>query len=242
MTFDWAAIPEMMPQLLSGLRVTVLATLVIMAIALVVALPVALARMSHNPLLRLPSTVYVQVLRGTPVLLQLFYLYYVLPFAGIELNAWTAGIIGMSAAYSAYLSEIYRAGIEAIDRGQTEAALSLGMSRVQVMRIVVLPQAFRIVIPPIGNMFVGLFKDTSLLSILTIRELMFQGQLIAATNFRHITIFTVIAVLYLAVCWPSAAIIDRLEKRLKATPTDKGSANGSRGWPAGQIPTPETMA
>ena len=116
------------------------------------------------------------------------------------------------------------------------------MSRVQVMRIVVLPQAFRIVIPPIGNMFIGLFKDTSLLSILTIRELMFQGQLLAATNFRHITIFTVIAVLYLAVCWPSAAIIDRLEKRLKATPLDKGSTGQSQGWPVGQVATPETMA
>ena len=106
----------------------------------------------------------------------------------------------MSLAYSAYLSEIYRAGIEAIDRGQTEAALSLGMSRVQVMRIVVLPQAFRIVIPPIGNIFIGLFKDTSLLSILTIRELMFEGQLLAATTFQHITIFTVIA----CSTWPSA--------------------------------------
>lgn len=242
MTFDWAAVPGMMPALLSGLRVTVLATLVIMGIALIVALPIALARMSPRAFLRVPATIYVQVLRGTPVLLQLFYLYYVLPFAGIELNAWTAGIAGMSAAYSAYLSEIYRAGIEAIDRGQTEAALSLGMSRVQVMRIVVLPQAFRIVIPPIGNMFIGLFKDTSLLSILTIRELMFQGQLLAATNFRHITIFTVIALLYLAVCWPSASIIDRLEKRLKATPLDKDSAGQDRGWPIGQIPTPETMA
>ena len=242
MAFDWAAIPGMLPELLSGLKVTVLATIVIMAIALVVALPIALARMSHHAFLRVPSTIYVQVLRGTPVLLQLFYLYYVLPFAGIQLNAWTAGIAGMSAAYSAYLSEIYRAGIEAIDRGQTEAALSLGMSRVQVMRIVVLPQAFRIVIPPIGNMFIGLFKDTSLLSILTIHELMFQGQLIAATTFRHITIFSVIAVLYLAVCWPSASIIDRLEKRLKATPLDKGSTGGSQGWPVGQIATPETMA
>jgi polar amino acid transport system permease protein len=242
MTFDWAAIPGMLPELLSGLKVTVLATIVIMAIALVVALPIALARMSQHAFLRVPSTIYVQVLRGTPVLLQLFYLYYVLPFAGIQLNAWTAGIAGMSAAYSAYLSEIYRAGIEAIDRGQTEAALSLGMSRVQVMRIVVLPQAFRIIIPPIGNMFIGLFKDTSLLSILTIHELMFQGQLIAATTFRHITIFSVIAVLYLAVCWPSASIIDRLEKRLKATPLDKGSTGGSRGWPVGQIATPETMA
>ena len=242
MTFDWAAVPDMMPALLSGLRVTVIATLVIMAIALVVALPIALARMSHHVLFRVPSTIYVQVLRGTPVLLQLFYLYYVLPFAGIKLNAWAAGIIGMSAAYSAYLSEIYRAGIEAIDRGQTEAALSLGMSRVQVMRIVVLPQAFRIVIPPIGNMFVGLFKDTSLLSILTIHELMFEGQLLAATSFRHITIFTVVAILYLAVCWPSAAIIDRLERRLKANPQDKGPSGQDRGWPVGQIATPETMA
>jgi polar amino acid transport system permease protein len=241
MNFDWAAIPDMMPALLTGLRVTVLLTFVIMGIALIVALPIALARMSSRRWLRFPSTIYVQVLRGTPVLLQLFYLYYVLPFAGIELNAWTAGIIGMSAAYSAYLSEIYRAGIEAIDRGQTEAALALGMSRVQVMRIVVLPQAFRIVIPPIGNMFVGLFKDTSLLSILTIRELMFQGQLLAATNFRHITIFTVIAILYLAVCWPSAAIIDRLEQKLKETPSDKGST-GNKGWPVGQVATPETMA
>ena len=240
MRFDWAAIPDMMPALLTGLRVTVLLTFVIMGIALIAALPIALARMSTRRWLRFPSTVYVQVLRGTPVLLQLFYLYYVLPFAGIELNAWTAGIIGMSAAYSAYLSEIYRAGIEAIDRGQTEAALALGMSQAQVMRIVVLPQAFRIVIPPIGNMFVGLFKDTSLLSILTIRELMFQGQLLAATNFRHITIFTVIAILYLAVCWPSAAIIDRLEKKLKETPSDKGST-GNKGWPVGRVATPETM-
>jgi polar amino acid transport system permease protein len=241
MRFDWSAIPEMMPALLTGLRVTVLLTFVIMGIALIAALPIALARMSSRRWLRFPSTIYVQVLRGTPVLLQLFYLYYVLPFAGIELNAWTAGIIGMSVAYSAYLSEIYRAGIEAVDRGQTEAALALGMSRVQVMRIVVLPQAFRIVIPPIGNMFVGLFKDTSLLSILTIRELMFQGQLLAATNFRHITIFTVIAILYLAVCWPSAAIIDRLEQKLKETPSDKGST-GNKGWPVGQVATPETMA
>ena len=223
-------IPGMLPVLLQGLRITVTATLVVMGIALVLGLPIALARMSHNWLLRMPSTVYVQVLRGTPVLLQLFYLYYVLPFAGITLPPWPAGIIGMSAAYAAYLSEIYRAGIEAIDRGQTEAALSLGMSRLQVMRLVVLPQAVRIVIPPMANMFIGLFKDTSLLSILTIRELMFEGQLLAATNFRHITIFTVIAVLYLAVCWPSALLIERLERRLKALPNEHAAGSSRRRW------------
>jgi polar amino acid transport system permease protein len=223
-------IPGMLPVLFQGLRVTVTATIVIMAIALVLGLPIALARMSRLWWLRTPATFYVQVLRGTPVLLQLFYLYYVLPFVGIKLPPWPAGVIGMSAAYSAYLSEIYRAGIEAVDRGQTEAALAIGMSRVQVMRLVILPQAVRIIIPPMGNMFIGLFKDTSLLSILTIRELMFEGQILAATSFRHITIFTVIAVLYLAVCWPSAAIIDRLERRLKALPRDQAEAASGRRW------------
>ncbi len=223
-------IPGMLPVLFQGLRVTVTATIVVMAIALVLGLPIALARMSRLGWLRIPATIYVQVLRGTPVLLQLFYLYYVLPFVGIKLPPWPAGIIGMSAAYSAYLSEIYRAGIEAVDRGQTEAALAIGMSRVQVMRLVILPQAVRIIIPPMGNMFIGLFKDTSLLSILTIRELMFEGQILAATSFRHITIFTVIAVLYLAVCWPSAAIIDRLERRLKALPRDQAEAASGRRW------------
>ena len=223
-------IPGMLPVLFQGLRVTVTATIAVMAIALVLGLPIALARMSRLWWLRLPATFYVQVLRGTPVLLQLFYLYYVLPFVGIKLPPWPAGIIGMSAAYSAYLSEIYRAGIEAVDRGQTEAAMAIGMSRVQVMRLVILPQAVRIIIPPMGNMFIGLFKDTSLLSILTIRELMFEGQILAATSFRHITIFTVIAVLYLAVCWPSAAIIDRLERRLKALPRDQAEAASGRRW------------
>jgi polar amino acid transport system permease protein len=126
---------------------------------------------------------------------------------------------------------VYRSGIEAIDRGQTEAALSLGMSRVQVLRLVVLPQAFRIVIPPIGNAFISMFKDTSLLSILTLRELMFTGQLMAASTFRHITIFSVIMVLYLIVCWPSALLIEHLERRLKALPSDARPTRGTTLWP-----------
>jgi polar amino acid transport system permease protein len=224
MGFHWEEIPGMLPVLLHGLSITVWATLLIMAIAMVLALPVVLARISRHWVLRYAATFYVQFLRGTPVLLQLFYLYYVLPFASISLQPWTAGILGMSLAYSAYLSEIYRAGIEAIERGQTEAAMSLGMPWHKIMRVVVLPQAFRIIIPPIGNILIGLFKDTSLLSILTIRELMFEGQILASTTFRHITIFTVVAVLYLMVCWPSAAIVDRLERRLKGTPQRGGPA------------------
>jgi polar amino acid transport system permease protein len=227
MGFHWSAVPGILPDLLRGLGITVLASVVIMVIAMVLALPVAFGRMSKRRLIRIPATIYVQVLRGTPVLLQLFYLYYVLPFAGIRLDPWTAGVIGMSLAYSAYLSEIYRAGIEAIERGQNEAGLALGMSRAKIMRVVILPQAFRIIIPPIGNIFIGLFKDTSLLSILTIREMMFEGQLLAASTFQHITIFTVTAVLYLAVCWPSAAIIDRFERKLKGLPVGR---SGKSRW------------
>ncbi len=233
MGFRWEEIPGMLPVLLQGLGITVMATILIMAISMVVALPVALARISRFAWLRYPATIYVQFLRGTPVLLQLFYLYYVLPFAGIRLDPWVAGIVGMSVSYSAYLSEIYRAGIEAIERGQTEAALSLGMARGKIMRVVIIPQAIRIIIPPIGNILIGLFKDTSLLSILTIRELMFEGQILASTTFRHITIFTVIALLYLAVCWPSAAIVDRLERRLKQMPQGKPGRRSLLGrfWP-----------
>ena len=218
MGFYPAEIPGIFVGLLAGLRTTVILTAVIMALALVLALPVALARMSHLIVLRYPATFFVQVFRGTPVLLQLFYLYYVLPFLGVKLDPWTAGIIGMSLSGSAYLSETYRSGIQAIDRGQTEAALSIGMSSFQVMRIIILPQAFRIVIPPIANQFISLFKDTSLLSILTIQELMYTGQIMAATSFRFFTIFTIILVMYLAVCWPTALLIDVMERRLKAMP------------------------
>jgi len=223
-------IPGMLPQLLDGLRITVTLTFVVMAIALVVALPIALARISRVRLLNIPANLYVQVLRGIPTLLLLFYLYYVFPFAGIKLDPFVAGITGLSLTASAYLSETYRSGIQAIDRGQTEAALSLGMSRTQVMRLIVLPQAFRIMIPPIGNTFISMFKDTSLLSILTIRELMFTGEVMAATTFRFVMIFTLIIVLYLCVCWPTALLIDRLERRLNALPRAPSEGGRRRPW------------
>jgi polar amino acid transport system permease protein len=235
MGFDPSEIPGMLPELLGGLRVTILLTLLIMAIALVVALPIALARMSRLWVVRAPATIYVQVLRGTPVYLQLFYLYYVLPFAGIKLDPYVAGVTGLSLSASAYLSETYRSGIQAIDRGQTEAALSLGMSRIQVMRLIVIPQAFRIMIPPIGNTFISMFKDTSLMSILTIQELMYTGQVMAAVSFRYTTIFTVVLVLYLIVCWPTATLIDRLEKRLNTIPPPRNERSGPRQWRIGRF-------
>ncbi len=223
MLFEWNDIVTFTPKLLEGAKLTVLLTVVVMAIALVLGLLLALGRLSHTRLLRWPATAYVEFIRGTPLLLQLFYLYFVLPFLvipglfpdGIKLPALVAGIIGLSLNYSAYLSEVYRAGIQAVDRGQTEAALSLGMSGIQTMRLVVLPQAIRTILPPIANYFISLFKDTSLVSVITLTELMFTGEILAASTFKHIEIFTMIALIYFAMCYPSSLFVGWLERRLR---------------------------
>jgi ectoine/hydroxyectoine ABC transporter permease protein EhuC len=215
MLFSWHDIREFMPFLLAGARITILLTFLVMALALVWGLVLALGRLSRFAALRILARFYVEVIRGTPLLLQLSYAYYVLPFIGIKLDPFTAGTIGLTVNYSAYLSEVYRAGIQAIDRGQIEAGLSLGMSRSLLMRRIVLPQAIRIIVPPIGNYFISLFKDTSLVSIITLRDLMFSGEILAASTFKDFEIFTVIALIYLVICYPGALGVTWLERQMK---------------------------
>jgi len=176
---------------------------------------IALMRISHSRALRIISTVYVEVIRGTPCLLQLFYIYFVLPAFGIRLDPFPAGVAGLSVNYSAYLSEVYRAGIIAVPHGQIEASHALGMSRALMMRLIILPQAIRVVVPPLGNYFISLFKDTSLVSIVTVKELMFTGQIIAATNFQYFTIFTIIGIIYFSLSYPSSLFVGYLERRMK---------------------------
>jgi len=142
-----------------------------MILSLVLGLIVALARLSRFRGTRALATIYVELIRGTPCLLQLFYIYFVLPAFGLKFDPFTAGVIGLTINYAAYLSEVYRAGIQAVARGQLEAAQALGMSRTLMMRLIILPQAVRVVVPPLGNYFISLFKDTSLASIITVKEL-----------------------------------------------------------------------
>jgi len=215
MIFSWHDIAGFVPGLLLGARITVILTFLVMAIALALGLFIALGRLSRWAPLRLLARAYVEIIRGTPLLLQLFYVYYVLPFVGIKFEPFTAGTIALSVNFSAYLSEVYRAGILAIDRGQIEASLSLGMSRALLMRRIVLPQAIRIILPPIGNYFISLFKDTSLVSIITLRDLMFSGEIMAASTFKDFEIFTTIGVIYLIICFPSSLAVTWLERRLK---------------------------
>ena len=207
---------EWWPDLWAGLQITVLLTFTGMALALVIGLLLALARL--NPQRRwvaVPAAAFVEVIRGSPLLLQLFYIFYVAPFAGLKLSAMQAGILGLGINYGAYLSEVIRAGIVAVEHGQWEAARSLGMRARTYMPRVILPQALRIVIPPIGGYFISLFKDTALVSTISIGELMFRGQLLAAENFRYLQIYSFIFLLYLAVSYPASLGVRALERHFR---------------------------
>ena len=201
------------PDLWAGVQLTVFLTCGSMALALVLGLLLALARISPSRVRSLPAILFVELIRGSPLLLQLFYIYYVLPLIGIRLTPIQAGLAGLSINYGAYLSEVFRAGIAAVDRGQWEAAGALGLRRGGIMRLVVLPQAIRIVVPPVGNYFVSLFKDTALVSTISIAELMFRGQLIAADTFKYMRIYTVVFAIYLVISVPASLAVRYLERR-----------------------------
>lgn len=203
-----------LPSLLAGAWVTITVSLVAYALAFIVGLVFGIARMSRFWPIKAVATVYVQFIRGTPLLLQLFFIYYVLPYGGIVLTAFASGVSGLTINYSAYMAEVFRSGVQAIPRGQREAGLSLGMSRRLLMRRIILPQAIRIVIPAIGNFFVSIFKDSALVSVITMRDLMFSGQLLASATFKHFEIFALVAVIYFVISYPTAKLVDYIEARL----------------------------
>jgi polar amino acid transport system permease protein len=205
-----------MPNLLAGLQLTVFLTLVSMGLALVIGLVLALMRLdTRKRFLSWPAQAVVELIRGTPLILQLIAIYYVLPTFGIRLDRLVAAIIGLGLNTGAYLSEVFRSGIEAVDKGQWEAADALGMPRSLTLRHIVLPQAFRIVIPPIGNYFVSLFKDTALAMTISVQELLFSAQILASHNFRYFEIYSVIFVMYFLVSYPASLGVKWIERRMR---------------------------
>jgi polar amino acid transport system permease protein len=204
---------EFMPILLLGMRNTILVTLGSLVLSTVLGMVWALMRVSGVRPLVATAIVVVNIIRGIPIIVQLFYIYFVLPDFGITLSALQAAIVGLGIAYSAYQSENFRAGIEAIDRGQVESAYSLGLSWALTMRKVVLPQAIRIVLPPYGNIMIMMLKDSSQASTITVAELALQGKLIASSTFQNTTVFTLVAALYLVMSLPLIALVGRLERR-----------------------------
>lgn len=204
---------QFLPLLLQGLKFTILVTLGSLALSTVLGLVWALMRVSGVAPLVLVAKLVVNTLRGIPILVQLFYIYFVFPEFGLALSALQAAILGLGIAYSAYQAENFRAGIEAIDHGQVEAAQSIGMGWFLMMRRVILPQAVKVVLPPYGNIMIMMLKDSSQASTITVAELTLQGSLLASSTFKNMTVYTLVALLYLSMSLPLIAFVGWLERR-----------------------------
>jgi len=202
------------PFIIGGAGLTVLVSAVSIFFATILALIGAVGRLSRNPYLSGVAGLYVALFRGTPLIVQIYFVYLALPQVGIVLPAIPSGIIALSLNYGAYMTEIFRAGIQAVPQGQREAAESLGMSERLVMRRIVLPQAFRIVIPAIGNDFVAMLKDSSLVSILAVEELLFRAQLVGRQNFRSLETLIIAAAIYWILTLTFSFFQERLERRM----------------------------
>jgi len=210
---DFTIIIDSLPSLLNATLMTIFLAVVSIIIALILGFFTALARISTiKPLAKL-AAVYVSIFRGTPLLVQVFVIYYGLPQINIEMDPIPSGILALSLNAGAYLSESFRAAILSIDKGQMEAAVSLGMTYSQALRRVILPQSLRIAIPTLSNTFIVLIKDTSLISVITVTELLQMSSLLIAKTFEPLTIYLIAAALYWILIAVFSALLDKLEKR-----------------------------
>lgn len=209
----WHDAAEFFPILMSGVVLTIVVTIGSLLLSTVLGLVWAMMRVSGIKVLSMLSASLINVIRGIPIIVLLFYLYFVMPDLGVTLSALQAAILGLGIAYSAYQAENFRAGIEAIDKGQIEAAQSIGMGWWLTMRRVVLPQAVRIVLPPYGNVMIMMLKDSSQASTITVAELALQGKLIASSTFKNTSVFTLVALMYLTMSIPLILLVRHFEKR-----------------------------
>ncbi len=212
-----APLYSFLPLLLKGAGITVLLSVVSMAVAIALGLALAFLRFSHPPVIGEIATTYVELYRGTPLLIQLFIIYYGLPNIGVALSPVVAAVLGLGMNYAAYEAEVYRAGIEAVPRGQVEAALALGMPRWLTFQTIILPQAIRISLPSVTNDFIALFKDSSIVSVIAMVELTKTYAILAATTLRYFELGLVVAILYFGMSYPLSILARRIEKRMKGT-------------------------
>lgn len=211
---DFELIQRALPILLMGAGVTIEITAFSVAIGFFIGLFVGIARISQFKILRIMSAVYADCIRGTPLLVQIFLIYFALPMAiGQRVEPFIAAVAACGINSGAYVSEIFRAGIQAIDVGQMEAGRSLGLTWWQTMRFIILPQAFKNILPPLGNEFIAMLKDSSLVSVIGFEELTRRGQLIIAQTYGSFEIWMTVAVLYLIMTMAISRIVAFLEKR-----------------------------
>ncbi|ASN04353.1 amino acid ABC transporter permease [Virgibacillus necropolis] len=210
---DFSLIFDYLPPLLNATLVTIMLAVVSVIFALILGFFSALARISKMKILRAIASVYISIFRGTPLLVQIFVIYYGLPQIDIAMNPISSSILALSLNAGSYLSESFRAAILAVDKGQMEAAVSMGMTYGQAMRRVILPQSIRIAIPTLSNTYIILIKDTSLVSVITVTELLQMSTLIIAKTFEPLTIYLIAAAIYWVVITFFTVVLDRFEKR-----------------------------
>jgi len=215
--FDFSPVLQGWPDLMHGALVTVEITASSLLLGCVLGLLVGLGRLDRSKRWRYGiCTTYVTFIRGTPLLVQLFLLFFGLPQFDILLPAFVCGVLGLGIYSGAYVSEIVRGAIQSIDRGQMEAARSLGMSSAKAMRTIILPQAIVRMIPPLGNEFIALIKNSALVSLLTIADLMHEGQKIISVSYRSLEVYLAIALVYLVLTSITSLALQYAEKRLRA--------------------------
>lgn len=215
MDWDWNYVSQILPFLLDGLIVTVKITLISSVVAIILGLFLAIAKTSGPKLLKRFVSLLTEAIRRTPLLVQLYFLFFVLPDLGLVLSPFTAGVIGLGLHYATYMSEVYRAGIQNVSTGQWEAAKACNLTSFQTWKNIVIPQAVPPMIPPLGNYIIAMFKDTPVLSAITILDLMGEALAQANYNYRYLEPITLVACGFLFVSLCAAVLIKILEKRLR---------------------------
>ena len=211
---EWEFIVRSGPYILQGAGITILVSVISILLATTLAILGALGRLSTNPVIYAIASLYVSIVRGTPLLVQIFFAYYALPQAGIVLDPIPTGILALGFNYGAYMTEIFRAGLQAVAKGQREAAQALGMRESHIFRRIVLPQAVRIVTPAIGNEFIAMIKDSSLVSIITVQELLWRAQRVGRSEFQTIPAILIVALAYWVLTILFSIFQERLERRM----------------------------
>lgn len=213
MEWDWAFVVQILPTLIEGVKITIIATLLGSVLAAIVGLVIAIIRRSSNRLISMPMGFIAEFIRGTPLLVQLYFIFYVLPDLGVTLSPLVAGVIGLGLHYGTYTAEVYRAGIDNVTRGQWEAAKACNLSPFQTWTQIIMPQALPPMIPALANYFIAMFKETPLLSAITVLELMNQARSIANYNYRYIEPITMVGAFFLVISVVSVIGLRWLERR-----------------------------
>jgi polar amino acid transport system permease protein len=213
--WDWAYAWQILPDLLAAAVITIEATLLGFAVAAVLGLVLAILRMSQNPWIANPITGLIEFVRGTPVLIQIFFMFYVLPQFGITMPALLTGVLALGLHYATYCSEVYRAGLENIPRGQWEAAIALNLTPYRTFRDVIIPQAIPPIVPALGNYFIAMFKETPLLSAIAVVELMQTAKILGSFSFRYLEPITLVGAFFLIMSLVASMLNQQFERWLR---------------------------